>query len=101
MPLALTLCVVFGFILWYQYKREADYRAEMYCQQLDLINRSVMKAYETDQTYRPYISFLHSYFSNSRFQDVRMSVYSDDGMLSIRWACRCRLRLIRPVSWTR
>ncbi len=29
-PIALCLCVVFGFIIWYQYKREADYRAEQY-----------------------------------------------------------------------
>ena len=80
-PIALVLCVVFSVIVWYQYKRESDYRAEIYCQQLDLVNRSVVRAYESDQTYRPFISFLNSYFADSRFKDARVSVYSDDGML--------------------
>ena len=80
-PIATALCVVFGFIVWYQYKREADYRAEVITQQLDLINRRVIRAYESDQTLRPFNSFLASYFAGSRFEGVRISVYSDEGML--------------------
>lgn len=79
-PLSVTLCIVFGLIVWYQYKRESDYRAEIYCQQLDLVNRSVMKAYDTDRNLRPFISFINSYFDESRFRGVRVTVYSDDGI---------------------
>lgn len=80
-PIATALCVVFGFIVWYQYKREADYRAELITEQLDLINRRVIAAYESDQTLRPFNPFLASYFAGSRFEGVRISVYDDDGML--------------------
>lgn len=81
LPIALCLCIVFGLIIWYQYKREADYRAEMLTSQLDLINRRVLKAYDSDQTLRPFNSFIASYYVGSPFEDVRISVYSSDGML--------------------
>ena len=48
LPIAFCLCIVFGLIIWYQYKREAEYRAEMLTMQLDLINRRVFKAYDFD-----------------------------------------------------
>lgn len=81
LPIALCLCIVFGLIIWYQYKREADYRAEMLTSQLDLINNRVLKAYDSDQTLRPFNSFIASYFAGSPFEDVRITVYSNDGML--------------------
>lgn len=81
LPIALCLCIVFGFIIWYQYKREADYRAELLTQQLDLINRRVLGAYDNDQTLRPFNAFIATYFSGSRFENVRISVYQADGML--------------------
>ncbi|MBD5252523.1 MAG: HAMP domain-containing histidine kinase [Bacteroides sp.] len=79
LPIALGLCVVFGFIIWYQYKREADYRAEMLTEQLELINSRVLKAYEDDQSLRPINMFLSSYFAGSRYEGVRISVYDQDG----------------------
>lgn len=81
LPIALCLCIVFGFIIWYQYKREADYRAEMLTSQLGLIYNRVLKAYDSDQTLRPFNSFIASYFAGSAFEDVRITVYNKDGML--------------------
>lgn len=81
LPIALCLCIVFGLIIWYQYKREADYRAEMLTSQLDMINRRVLKAYENDQTLRPFYVFLSSYFEGSAYEDVRITVYGADGGL--------------------
>ncbi|MDE6390416.1 MAG: hypothetical protein K2L26_03260 [Duncaniella sp.] len=81
LPLALPLCVVLGIIPWYQYKREADYRAEFLTSQLDLINRRVLRAYENDQALRPFNSFIASYFEGSEFEGVRISVFSDHGLL--------------------
>ncbi|MCM1163738.1 MAG: HAMP domain-containing histidine kinase [Muribaculaceae bacterium] len=80
-PLATVLCLVFGAILWYQYKREADYRAEIITSQLDLINRRVINTYENDQDLKPFIAFVTSYYADSQFDGVRISVYADDGML--------------------
>lgn len=81
LPLAATLCVVFGIIMWYQYKREADYRTDMITSQLELINRRVINTYEEDKTLTPFISFITSYYAGSQFDGVRVSVYSDDGTL--------------------
>lgn len=81
LPIAVCLCVVFGLIIWYQYKREADYRAEMLTSQLEMINRRVLKAYENDQTLRPVNQFLMSYFEGSAYENVRISVYDENGKL--------------------
>lgn len=81
LPIALCLCVVFGLIIWYQYKREADYRAEMLTSQLDLINRRVLKANEDDQSLRPFNAFIASYFAGSAYEDVRITVYNNEGRL--------------------
>lgn len=81
LPIALCLCVAFGIIIWYQYKREADYRAEMLTTQLDLINRRVLRAYEEDQTLRPVNAFMASYFAGSRYENVRITVYQDGDVL--------------------
>ena len=81
LPIAFCLCIVFGLIIWYQYKREAEYRAEMLTMQLDLINRRVLKAYDSDQDVRPLNSFIASYFEGSAYEDVRISVYLSDGRL--------------------
>lgn len=81
LPIALSLCIVFGLIIWYQYKREADYRAEMLTSQLGLINNRVLRAYEADQTLRPINSFIASYFAGSPFEDVRITVYNREGLL--------------------
>ncbi|MDE6377786.1 MAG: hypothetical protein K2K72_03475, partial [Duncaniella sp.] len=79
LPIALGLCIVFGFIIWYQYKREADYRADLLTEQLDLINARILKAYEDDQSLRPINTFMSSYFSGSRYEGVRISVFDEIG----------------------
>lgn len=74
--------MVFGFIIWYQYKREAEYRSELLTQQLDLINRRVLRAYHEDQALRSFNAFIASYYQGSRFDGVRISVYGvKDGMI--------------------
>lgn len=82
LPIASSLILVFAFIIWYQYKREADYRSEMLTQQLDMINRRVLQAYNDDQTLRPFNSFISSYFAGSQFEGVRIAVYNADGLLA-------------------
>ena len=81
LPIALCLCVVFGLIIWYQYKREADYRAEMLTSQLDMINRRVLMAYDQDQALRPFLRFMTYYFDGSAYEDVRISVYDAEGRM--------------------
>lgn len=81
LPIAISMCAVFGLLIWYQYKREAIYRAEMLTMQLDMINRRVINAYEEDQNLRPFNTFLASYFAGSPFEDVRITVYDRNGLI--------------------
>ncbi|MDE6078518.1 MAG: HAMP domain-containing histidine kinase [Duncaniella sp.] len=82
LPIAVSLCVVFSFLIWYQYKREADYRSEILTEQLGLINKHVLRAYHDDISLRPFNQFISSYFRDSEFEGVRISVYNNEtGML--------------------
>lgn len=79
MPIAFMLCVVFGLIIWYQYKREADYRAEIINKQLDLLDSGVLDAYERDVSLRAFLNFTQQYFKGSMFEGVRLTVYENHG----------------------
>lgn len=79
LPIAIGLCVVFGAIIWYQYKREADYRTEMLNEELALIDNRVIAAYERNANLRPFISFIQQFFEGSKFDGVRISVYQRQG----------------------
>ncbi|MDE6555984.1 MAG: HAMP domain-containing histidine kinase [Duncaniella sp.] len=81
LPIAVALCIVFSFIIWYQYKREADYRSEVLTDQLELISNHILRAYHEDQTLRPFNQFISSYFKDTKYDGVRLSVYKEDGLL--------------------
>lgn len=78
-PVVVGLCIVFGLIIWYQYKREADYRREVLNGELALIDNRVIEAYEHNANLRPFMSFIKQYFEGSKFEDVRISVYDISG----------------------
>lgn len=71
------LCIVFGLIIFYQYKREADYRAKMFVAELDLIDSRILEAYHEDVNLRGFLSFIQQFFKDSMFDGVRVSVYAD------------------------
>lgn len=78
LPIATALCIVFGLIIFYQYKREADYRAQIFSSELDLIDNRVLDAYRQDVNLRTFLTFIQQYFQGSRFEGVRISVYKED-----------------------
>ncbi|MCM1522286.1 MAG: ATP-binding protein [Muribaculaceae bacterium] len=80
-PIATVLCLVFGVIVWYQYKREADYRTETIAWRLNNINRHIIRSYERDQDPRQFMSTISDFYQGTQFDGARMSVYADDGML--------------------
>ncbi len=75
----LGLSVVFGLIIWYQYKREADYRAHVLKEELSLIDNRVIYAYMHDANLRPFMTFVQQFFKDSKFEGVRISVYDMSG----------------------
>ncbi|MCM1355788.1 MAG: ATP-binding protein [Staphylococcus sp.] len=77
LPIATVLCIVFGFIIFYQYKREANYRAQVFSAELDLIDNRILEAYRQDVNLRTFLSFIQQFFQGSMFEGVRVSVYRD------------------------
>ncbi len=77
-PIATILCVVFGLIIFYQYKREANYRAQFFSTELELIDNRILDAYEDDVNLRTFLAFIQQFFKGSVFEGIRVSVYVDD-----------------------
>lgn len=78
LPIATSLCIVFGFLIFYQYHREADYRAKVFNAELDMIDSRILDAYRQDVNLRSFLSFIQQFFQGSMFEGVRISVYRDD-----------------------
>ncbi|MDE6173950.1 MAG: hypothetical protein K2F88_00095 [Duncaniella sp.] len=79
-PIATILCIVFGLIIYYQYKREADYRAQIFSAELELIDNRILNVYEEDVNLRTFLNFLQKFFKGSVFEGVRVSVYFDGNL---------------------
>lgn len=80
-PIALVIGVIISILVWYQYRREADYRAEIMEKELAIINNRIIYAYERDISLRSFINFIQQYYQGSMFEGVRVSVYDKDGLL--------------------
>lgn len=76
-PIATAICIGFGLLIYYQYKREADYRAQMLSSELDMVNNRILEAYRQDVNLRSFLSFIRQFFQGSMFEGVRVSVYLD------------------------
>lgn len=77
LPLATILCIVFGLIIYYQYKREADYRAQIFGSELEMIDNRILNAYDEDVNLRTFLNFIQKFFKGSVFEGVSVSVYFD------------------------
>lgn len=77
LPLATILCIVFGLIIYYQYKREADYRAQIFGSELEMIDNRILNAYDEEVNLRTFLNFIQKFFKGSVFEGVRVSVYFD------------------------
>lgn len=80
-PIAGMMILIIGLLVWYQYRREADYRTEMMQKELAIINNRILYAYERDISLRSFLNFIQQYYQNSMFEGVRISVYDRDGIL--------------------
>ena len=80
-PIALVMGVILAVLVWYQYRREADYRTEVMEKELAIINNRIIYAYERDISLRSFIKFIQQYYQGSMFDGVRVSVYDKDGLL--------------------
>ncbi|WP_438589092.1 hypothetical protein [Duncaniella dubosii] len=69
LPIATALCIVFGAIIFYQYKREANYRAQVFNAEIDLIDSRILDAYRQDVNLRTFLSFIQQFFQGSMFEE--------------------------------
>ncbi|MCM1076404.1 MAG: HAMP domain-containing histidine kinase [Bacteroides sp.] len=76
-PIAFGLCIIFGCIIFYQLKREADYRSQVFNAELDLIDNRILDAYRQDINLHTFLSFIQQFFQGSMFEGVRVSVYNE------------------------
>lgn len=70
LPLATILCIVFGLIIYYQYKREADYRAQIFGSELEMIDNRILNAYDEDVNLRTFLNFIQKFFKGSDRKSV-------------------------------
>ena len=78
LPIALSICLMFGIIIFYQYKREANYRAQRLSAEIDMIDNRILDAYRQDINLRTFLFFIQQFFDGSIYDGVRISVYRDD-----------------------
>ncbi len=67
--------------MFYQYRREVEYRTENIDKQLRLISNRIVDAYENNIELNPYFVFLERYYENSPYEDILVSVYDETGQL--------------------
>ncbi|MDE6823289.1 MAG: HAMP domain-containing histidine kinase [Duncaniella sp.] len=78
LPIALAICLTFGVIIFYQYKREANYRAQVLSAEIDMIDTRILDAYRQDINLRTFLFFIQQFFQGSMYDGVRISVYKND-----------------------
>lgn len=81
-PLVTTLwIVIFGMTYW-QFYNERQYRLQHINAQLELVNKRIIAAYETDFNYIQFIDFVCRYYRENPLYDLlRVSVYVDNKLI--------------------
>lgn len=80
-PVATMMGLMVGILVWYQYRREADFRKEMMEKELAIINNRILYAYDRNMSLEPFIDFIRQFYQGSMFQGIRVSVYDQNGRL--------------------
>ena len=80
-PMVLLAWFIIGVLFVYQYHHEREYRTDIIHDQLSTVSNSIISAYERDISANRYLEFIRTYFSNSIFDDLMVSVYDKDDRL--------------------
>lgn len=81
LPMAGMTWLVIAVLFYYQYRHETEYRADIVHNQLSNVNNRILRAYEQDVDLMQYITFLGQTYENSLYDEMMVSVYSNDGRL--------------------
>lgn len=78
MPIVVMLWSVIILLMWFQYHRESEFRESLVKKQLALFNTRILDAYANKIDIEEMMQSLSHFFADSRFADVRVSVYADN-----------------------
>lgn len=79
-PIVVMLWCIIAFLMWQQYDHESKYRREMIESHLNVMSSSVLKAHQQGYDNAEMEEFLKSlalFFEDSRYEGVRMTLYTD------------------------
>lgn len=75
LPIVLMMTCIIGLLMWYYYHSMSNYRRENIQNQLSLFNSRMLYCYDNDIDIGEFIKSLHNFFLDSRFGQVRVSVF--------------------------
>lgn len=78
-PLVALLWFIIATLVYYQYRREIEYRKESITSQLSNINNRIITAYERDYNLKQFMEFVNQYYENTVYDDIMISVFDATG----------------------
>ena len=80
-PVVGMMWLTIGVLMIYQYRQQINYRISTIESNIDFINSRIINAYENEIDLIPFINFLSSYFDNSLYDAMSISVFARTGKL--------------------
>ncbi|MDE7443932.1 MAG: hypothetical protein K2M65_07200, partial [Muribaculaceae bacterium] len=81
-PLVALLWFIIATLVYYQYRREIEYRKESVTSQLSIINTRIIAAYERERnsdSLKRFMEFVSQYYENTVYDDIMISVFDASG----------------------
>lgn len=77
-PIVVMMWSIIVLLMWFQHHREMEYRETSIKKQLAFFNSRILYAHANNVDLKEFMESLKHFFSDSRFEDVRVSVYMKD-----------------------
>lgn len=78
-PLVALLWFIIATLVYYQYRREVEYKKEIITSQLTSINKRIITAYERNYNLKQFLEFIGQYYENTVYDDIMISVFDATG----------------------
>ncbi|MCM1348705.1 MAG: HAMP domain-containing histidine kinase [Firmicutes bacterium] len=81
LPIVLSMFTLVSLMVAFQYHHERELREDNINHILNFITNRIMAAHEKGMDIKPFFNFMRNYYDKSSFDDIRLSVYDQDGNL--------------------
>lgn len=75
------MCALVMILVGFQYHRERELRKDNITHMINFITWRILEAHERDTDLKPFFNFIRNYYDRSTFEEIRLSVYDDEGNL--------------------